>query len=79
MIDQRLLPARFECVTLVDYRAVAAAIRDMVVRGAPAIGASAAFGMALAACRSQASTLADLQTELDQAAEMLKASRPTAV
>jgi len=79
MIDQRLLPGRFEVVTYNDYRQVASAIRDMVVRGAPAIGASAAFGMALAACRSQAASLKDLQSELYQAAEILKAARPTAV
>lgn len=79
MIDQRLLPARFEVVAFDNYPAVANAIRDMVVRGAPAIGASAAFGMALAACTSQASSLAELQKELDGAAVVLKASRPTAV
>lgn len=79
MIDQRLLPGRFEVVAFDDANAVARAIRDMVVRGAPAIGASAAFGMALAACRSKASNLADLKAELYQAAEVLNASRPTAV
>ncbi len=52
MIDQRLLPGRFEVVALDNYIKVASAISDMVVRGAPAIGASAAFGMALAAARS---------------------------
>src|SRR5512135_1932065 len=79
MIDQRLLPGRFEVVSLTDYHEVAAAIRIMVVRGAPAIGASAAFGMALAACRSKASNLTEIRAELYQAAETLKASRPTAV
>ncbi len=79
MIDQRLLPGRFEVVTLADYHAVAEAIRSMVVRGAPAIGASAAFGVALAACCSKASSLADLKVELSQAAETLRSSRPTAV
>ena len=79
MIDQRLLPGRFEVVSYNDYRQVVSAIRDMVVRGAPAIGASAAFGMALAACRSQAAHLKDLRTELYQAADLLKAARPTAV
>ena len=79
MIDQRLLPARFEVVAYADYQAVAGAIRDMVVRGAPAIGASAAFGMALAGCSSQAKALPLLRSELQQAAEILKASRPTAV
>lgn len=79
MIDQRLLPGRFEVVTLSNYSQVADAIRSMVVRGAPAIGASAAFGVALAACRSKASCLNDLTVEILKAAEMLKASRPTAV
>lgn len=79
MIDQRLLPGRLEVVSYDDYRQVAGAIRDMVVRGAPAIGASAAFGIALAACRSKAGRLQELQSELYQAAETLKAARPTAV
>lgn len=79
MIDQRRLPGRFEVVSLDSYSAVANAIQQMVVRGAPAIGASAAFGIALAACRSQANSLAELQDDLVRAAEVLKASRPTAV
>lgn len=79
MIDQRLLPGRLEVVALSDYREVAGAIRNMIVRGAPAIGASAAFGLALAACCSKASNLADLKVEIYQAAEILRASRPTAV
>lgn len=79
MIDQRLLPGRFEVVALQDAPQVASAIRDMVVRGAPAIGASAAFGMALAACRSEARSLADLKSDLYAAAALLKAARPTAV
>lgn len=79
MIDQRLLPGQFEIVAYTDYRAVAQAIRDMVVRGAPAIGASAAFGLALAACYSTARELPSLKQELHQAAAVLMASRPTAV
>jgi methylthioribose-1-phosphate isomerase len=79
MIDQRLLPARFEINTYQDYREVAAAIRDMVVRGAPAIGAAAGFGMALAASYSPAASLEDLKAELRQAADVLKVARPTAV
>ncbi len=79
MIDQRLLPGRFEVVTYRDYNAVADAIRDMVVRGAPAIGAAAAYGIALAACHSQAGDLAALRRELQQADAVLRASRPTAV
>jgi methylthioribose-1-phosphate isomerase len=55
------------------------AIREMVVRGAPAIGVTAAYGMALAACTSTAGTPAELRTELHAAAGALNASRPTAV
>lgn len=68
-----------ELVDLPDYQAVAAAITDMTVRGAPAIGASAAFGMALAAKQSTATTTAELLQDLGQAANVLKAARPTAV
>ena len=79
MIDQRLLPAQFEINTYRDYHEVAVAIRNMVVRGAPAIGATAGFGMALAADYSGASTVQDLKAELHQAADILKMTRPTAV
>jgi methylthioribose-1-phosphate isomerase len=79
MIDQRLLPGEFCTVEYTDYRQVARAIREMVVRGAPAIGAAAAFGLALAARQSQAVTLAALRRDLDQAASVLQAARPTAV
>ena len=79
MIDQRLLQARFEVNTYQDFREVAVAIRDMVVRGAPAIGAAAGFGMALAATYSSARSLPDLKLELHNAAEVLKVARPTAV
>lgn len=79
MIDQRLLPGRLEIVVMHDSHAVAAAIRDMTVRGAPAIGASAAFGVALAACTSAAASRHDLLLDLREAAGELKATRPTAV
>ncbi|MEZ4667514.1 MAG: S-methyl-5-thioribose-1-phosphate isomerase [Anaerolineae bacterium] len=79
MIDQRALPWKFEVVDLPDYKAVAAAIQDMTVRGAPAIGASAAFGMAIAAQKSEAKTVGALMEDLREAAQVLKASRPTAV
>ncbi len=78
LIDQRLLPAEFRRVRLSTYQEVADAIREMVVRGAPAIGAAAAFGMALAARQAQGSRQAVLET-LRQAAAVLKAARPTAV
>jgi len=79
MIDQRLLPEEFKIAIYRDHWQVAQAIRDMVVRGAPAIGASAAFGLALAACRSSAQDLVSLQADLKSAAEVLQAARPTAV
>lgn len=79
MIDQKALPWKMELVDLPDYQAVAAAITDMTVRGAPAIGASAAFGMALAAKQSAATTTSELLQDLAQAASVLKAARPTAV
>ncbi len=79
MIDQRLLPGVFEIAEFSDYQGVARSIREMVIRGAPAIGAAAAFGMALAAQQSQARTRETLLTDLDIAAEVLRATRPTAV
>lgn len=79
MIDQRLLPAEFRLVECGDYREVAQAIHSMVVRGAPAIGAAAAFGMALAARQSQVEDREGLLTELQEAADVLCAARPTAV
>jgi methylthioribose-1-phosphate isomerase len=79
MIDQKQIPWELIQVDLPDYQAVAAAITDMTVRGAPAIGASAAFGMALAAQQSKASDVQNLLNDLREAANVLKASRPTAV
>ena len=78
LIDQRLLPAEFRIQSYVDYREVAEAIRDMVVRGAPAIGVTAAFGLALAAQQSTAQDVPGLLADLKHAAEVLQASRPTA-
>jgi methylthioribose-1-phosphate isomerase len=79
MIDQRLLPGEFQEVSFTSCEQVADAIQTMVVRGAPAIGASAAFGMALAAQTSSASEVPEMRTELAAAAETLRAARPTAV
>ena len=80
MIDQRLLPADFRMVEYEDYREVAQAINEMVIRGAPAIGAAAAFGMALAARQSQARGRdSQLMVDLYAAADTLRAARPTAV
>ncbi len=79
MIDQRILPRRFEVVSLRDHCAVAQAIRDMTVRGAPAIGAAAAFGLALAGFESQSVSTSGLLADLEAAAALLKSARPTAV
>jgi methylthioribose-1-phosphate isomerase len=79
MIDQRILPLQYEILSHDDYRAVAAAITDMVVRGAPAIGAAGGFGMALAAFQSSATDRDSLLGDLAQAQAVLDASRPTAV
>lgn len=79
MVDQKKIPWELEFVDLPTYQSVAAAITDMTVRGAPAIGASAAFGMALAATNSTAHTVDQLLQDLQTAAIVLKAARPTAV
>ena len=76
MINQNKLPHEFEIVTFEDYRAVAAAISDMTVRGAPAIGAAGAYGLALAA---QEAPDNGFRAFLRTAREELLATRPTAV
>jgi methylthioribose-1-phosphate isomerase len=70
LLDQRRLPERAESVTVRSARETAAAIRDMVVRGAPAIGCTAAYGMALALRAGE---------DLEQARQTLLEARPTAV
>jgi methylthioribose-1-phosphate isomerase len=79
MIDQRILPARFEIASFNKHGQVAEAIKNMTVRGAPAIGAAAAFGLALAAYESASSSRSKLLADLQAASNTLKASRPTAV
>ncbi len=79
MIDQRLLPGDLKILTCSNAPEVAAAIQEMAVRGAPAIGVTAAFGMALAAVRSNALAVPDLLSELSRAGDLLIAARPTAV
>jgi len=79
MIDQRLLPTTFQMLECKTHGDVAEAIRDMAIRGAPAIGAAAAFGLALAARESAAENRDALLSELHAAADTLKAARPTAV
>jgi methylthioribose-1-phosphate isomerase len=79
LIDQTKLPNKLVYVSCKDYKEVADAIKKLVVRGAPAIGVTAAFGLALAAQQSNAKKLPDLITELDNAFKVLQATRPTAV
>jgi methylthioribose-1-phosphate isomerase len=79
MIDQRALPSKLELISLDTYQSVSQAIKDMAVRGAPAIGAAAAFGMVLAALQSKADDAANMRVDLEKASEILGASRPTAV
>jgi len=79
MIDQRLLPGEYREVSFASYDQVADAIQQMVVRGAPAIGATAAFGMALAAHTSVAGEVVELRDDMAAAAETLQAARPTAI
>ena len=79
MLDQRALPDRCVYLAFESAQAVAAAIRDMVVRGAPAIGCAAAYGIALEARRLQQEPKDIFATGLDQAFPVLAGSRPTAV
>jgi len=79
LIDQRGLPRRLDYVSCASAADVARAIRDMVVRGAPAIGCAAAFGVALEALAHRDRTRAEFDAALDAAFTGLAASRPTAV
>ncbi len=79
LIDQTKLPNKLVYVKCKSYQEVAEAIKKLVVRGAPAIGVTAAFGLALAAQQSRARTLQELMTDLDTAFKVLRATRPTAV
>jgi len=79
MIDQTKLPNQLVYVEYENYIDVADAIRNLVVRGAPAIGVSGAFGLALAALQSQATTKEDLLADLEIAKKTLFETRPTAI
>lgn len=79
LIDQTALPERLAYVEMSDWRDVAQAIRTMVVRGAPAIGCSAALGMALGARGIIAESKDSFKKRMEQIAETFRASRPTAV
>jgi len=79
MIDQTQLPNELVYVKYTDYNDVADAIRNLVVRGAPAIGVSGAFGLALAALQSKATDKDDLIKDLEHAKKILFETRPTAI
>ncbi|MGD0508886.1 MAG: S-methyl-5-thioribose-1-phosphate isomerase, partial [Terriglobales bacterium] len=78
-IDQTKLPTEEVYVTCTTYQQVADAIRNMVVRGAPAIGVAAAMGIALGVKNSTAENGADLKKDFDQICETIRQTRPTAV
>jgi methylthioribose-1-phosphate isomerase len=81
LLDQRILPTREDWVECRDAPAAAAAIRDMVVRGAPAIGVTAGFGLALSGRVHAAAggTGADLARHMESDRQLLRGARPTAV
>jgi methylthioribose-1-phosphate isomerase len=79
MLDQRRLPGEVVYHTYTDYAEVAKAIKDMVIRGAPAIGVAAGMGVALGVERSPAATLPELRIEFGVICETLARTRPTAV
>jgi len=79
MIDQRLLPTEEKYLMLRSYEEVAEAIKKMVVRGAPAIGVSAAMGLALGTKQSVGTSIADLEDDFDYMCNVMSKTRPTAV
>lgn len=79
LLDQRLLPHKIRYLRLKTASQVAKAIKDMAIRGAPAIGIAAAMGLALTAYNSRAKTVDQLIAELKRSYEMLRNTRPTAV
>lgn len=79
MLDQRLLPTEEKYLMLRSYEEVADAIKKMVVRGAPAIGVSAAMGLALGASQSVGTSVADLEYDFRFMCKVMEATRPTAV
>ena len=79
MIYQTKLPNKLEFVEFSDYHQVADAIKNLVIRGAPAIGVAGAFGMALATLQSNAQTKDEFIKNLEEAKKILIGTRPTAV
>lgn len=79
VLDQTKLPFKIEYIECMTYEEVASSIKKMQVRGAPAIGAAAAFGIALAAKQRQFAKISDFQKFLHEATHVLQKTRPTAV
>ena len=79
LLDQRSLPNEEKYVTLYSYEEVAEAIKNMTVRGAPAIGVAAAMGLALGASQSVGTSVADLEFDFKYMCDVMAATRPTAV
>jgi methylthioribose-1-phosphate isomerase len=79
MLDQRLLPGQEIYRRYTGYREVAGAIRDMVIRGAPAIGVAAAMGVALGTLRATAAGFAELDPQFEEICSVIAGARPTAV
>jgi len=79
LIEQRLLPHQFKIVAMPDFRATARAIREMIVRGAGAIGATAAYGLAQGARAFRGNDLGKFSTYVESVQQTLAAARPTAV
>jgi methylthioribose-1-phosphate isomerase len=79
LIEQRLLPHEFKIVAMRDFRETAAAIKDMIVRGAGAIGATAAYGLAQGARTFRGKNLGAFKKHVEKVYQTLKAARPTAV
>ncbi|MFN4336884.1 MAG: S-methyl-5-thioribose-1-phosphate isomerase [Candidatus Nitrosocaldus sp.] len=79
LIDQRRLPNRLEYIRCRSHEEVAECIKSMAVRGAPAIGVAAAFGLALAAINSKAEDKDSFMHEMDTAFKLLRSTRPTAI
>jgi len=79
LLDQRKLPRETVYNDYENYTEIAQAIKDMVIRGAPAIAVAASYGIAQTALRSEAVDVDALKSELDSAMDLLSRSRPTAV
>jgi len=79
IVDQTKLPNEVVWVKMTDYKAMASAIKEMKLRGAPLIGVAAAYGLALSAFHSKAKTRDELLKELEESAAVLRKTRPTAV